>query len=120
MATNLEGRLFRDVTPEHSGDVGEGTVFEYHEDDDGTVWAPYSGGGVRLGFLVGTRSGDSLDFRYTHVTAGGETATGHCVSRVELQDDGRLRLHEEWSWESKPGTGTSLLEQIPGQARATS
>lgn len=112
MSVNLEGRLFRDVSPEHAGDVGDSTVFEYHEDDDATVWARYFGGNVRLGFLVGTRSGKSLDFRYVHVTTEGETAGGHCVSRVELLDDGRLRLHEQWSWDSKPGSGTSVVEEI--------
>jgi hypothetical protein len=113
MSVTLDGRLFRDVTPEHAGDVGDGTVFEYHQDDDATIWAKYSGGRVRLGFLTGTRSADTLDFRYVHVTTDGETASGHCVSRVELLDDGRLRLHERWSWESKPGSGTSVVEEIP-------
>jgi hypothetical protein len=113
MSANLDGRLFRDVTSEHAGDVGDGTVFEYHEDDDATIWARYAGGKVRLGFLTGTRSADTLDFRYVHVTTDGETASGHCVSRVELLDDGRLRLHEQWSWESKPGSGTSVVEEVP-------
>jgi hypothetical protein len=43
------------VTPKHPGDVSDGTVFEYHEDDDATIWARYSGN-VRMGFPVGTRS----------------------------------------------------------------
>jgi hypothetical protein len=114
MTASLEGRSFRDVTPVHAGDVEEGTVFEYHEDGDGTVWARYAGGEVRLGFLVGTRSGEeALDFRYTHVTTGGETASGHCTSRVEVLADGRLKLHESWAWESKPGSGTSVVEEVP-------
>jgi hypothetical protein len=112
--TILEGRVFRDVTPEHAGDVGDGTVFEYHEDDDATIWARYSGGSVRLGYLVGTRSASTLNFRYVHVTTEGQTASGHCVSRVELLDDGRLRMHEQWSWDSKPGSGTSVVEEVPG------
>jgi hypothetical protein len=111
---NLEGRLFRDVTPEHAGDVGDETVFEYHEDDDATIWARYSGGSVRLGFLTGTRSAETLNFRYVHVTTDGDTASGHCVSRVELLTDGRLRLHERWSWDSRPGSGTSVVEEVAG------
>jgi hypothetical protein len=113
MSSSLDGRLFRDVTPERAGDVGDGTIFEYHEADDATVWARYSGGKVRLGFLVGTRSADGLAFRYVHVTTDGETASGRCVSRVEPLDDGRLRLREQWSWESRPGSGTSVVEEIP-------
>lgn len=111
-ARSLEGRRFRDVTPAHEGDVGDDTVFEYHEDGDGTIWARYQGGTVRLGFLVGTRIDDRLDFRYSHVTTEGETAAGHCTSWMEVLADGRLRLHESWRWESKPGSGTSMVEEV--------
>lgn len=111
-APSLEGRGFVDVSAERVGDVGEGTRFEYHEEGDGTVWARYAGGAVRLGFLVGTRSGDELAFRYSHVTSAGETASGHCASTIEVLDDGRLRLHETWEWDSRPGAGTSVLEEV--------
>jgi hypothetical protein len=113
VTAGLDGRRFRDVTSEHSGDVSGETVFDYHEDNDGTIWAQYGGGKVRLGFLVGTRENEELDFRYAHVTTSGETATGHCTSRVEVLGDGRLRLHERWEWESKAGTGRSVVEEVP-------
>ena len=99
---SLDGRSFRDVSPAPAGhygnctgipNVGGETVFTYHEDADGTVWARYEGGSVRLGFLVGTRDQDGLDFRYAHVTDDGDTATGHCRSHIEQLTDGRLRLH---------------------------
>jgi hypothetical protein len=110
---SLEGRRFRDVTVEHAGDVSGETLFEYHESPDGTIWASYGGGGVRLGFLVGTRRGPALDFRYAHVTDQGDTATGHCTSSIERLDDGRLRMQETWSWDSKPGSGQSVIEELP-------
>jgi hypothetical protein len=31
-----------------------------------------------------------------------------------LLDDGRLRMHEQWTWDSKPGSGTSVVEEVPG------
>ncbi len=52
---SLDGRRFRDVTPDQQGDVGDDTYFEYREDPDGVVHANYEGGSVRLGYLVGTR-----------------------------------------------------------------
>jgi hypothetical protein len=110
---SLEGRTFHDVTPDRAGDVDGETIFQYHESSDGTVWASYGGGGVRLGFLVGTRRGLALDFRYAHLTDRGETATGRCTSRIEHLDDGRLRMNEIWSWESRPGSGESVVEEIP-------
>jgi hypothetical protein len=111
--TSLDGRRLRDVTADPAGDVGRETVFEYHEEPGGMVWARYEGAMVRRGYLVGTREGDELDFRYVHLTAEGRTASGRCHSRIELLDDGRLRLHETWEWESQPGSGTSTLEEIP-------
>ena len=52
------------------GEASAATVFEYHERDS-LVWASYQGGSVRLGFLVGTRAGDSLDFRYSQLNDQG-------------------------------------------------
>ena len=93
---------------------GEGraaTVFEYHERDE-VVWARYQGGAIRLGFLVGVRRGDSLEFRYSQVNEVGETSNGRCSTTISTLADGRLRLDEEWAWESKPGAGTSASEEI--------
>jgi hypothetical protein len=111
-APSLDGRTFHDVTPEHAGDVGGDTTFTYHEEADGVVWAHYSGGAVRLGYLVGTRTNDRLDFRYVHVTTDGDSAARHCHSVIEVRADGGLRMHESWQWESKPGTGTSVVEEV--------
>ena len=108
---SLEGRVFADVTDEHAGDVGGDTRFEYHQDGD-LVWARYHGGSVRLGFLVGTRTGDALHFRYAHVTGDGETAAGNCVSTLHLLPDGRLECHEKWAWDSRPGAGSSVVREV--------
>jgi hypothetical protein len=86
-------------------------VFEYHERDD-TIWARYEGGAVRLGFLVGTRRGDSLEFRYSQLNHDGETSSGRGSTTITVLQDGRLRLAEEWAWESKPGAGKSAAEEI--------
>jgi hypothetical protein len=93
-----------------TGEASAATVFEYHE-DDGVVWARYHGGAVRLGFLVGTRKGDRLDFRYSQLNESGETANGHCSTTVSVLPDGRLRLSEDWVWESKSGSGASVMEE---------
>jgi hypothetical protein len=107
---SLDGRSFVGVSNTGDGDVGAATVFRYHE-DDGVIWAEYAGGGVRRGYLVGTRDGVGLDFRYVHLDADGATASGRCTSRVEVLPDGRMRLHETWSWESRDGSGRSVVEE---------
>ena len=108
-APSLEGRRFVAESNSAGGQVGEGTVFEYHE-RDGVVWADYRGGAVVLGRLIGTRRGDRLEFRYVHLDADGATASGRCASTIEAGE--RLRLHETWAWESRPGEGTSVLVEL--------
>jgi mannose-6-phosphate isomerase-like protein (cupin superfamily) len=109
---SLDGRRFAPTGDVVGGEVGADTVFRYHQADE-VVWAEYDGGRVRHGTLVGTRNGDELDFRYTQLTTDGQTATGRCRSRITLLDDGRLRLDESWEWESRNGSGTSVVEELP-------
>ena len=92
------------------GEAGAATVFEYHE-RDGVVWARYEGGAVRLGVLVGTREGDRVEFRYSQLNEAGETASGRGTTTISSLPDGRLRLEEDWAWETKPGAGTSAVEE---------
>lgn len=111
--SSLDGRRFRAVAEVAGGDVGPQTEFRYSEREDGVIHARYAGGAVRLGFLVGTRAGDTLRFRYAQLLDDGATATGHCESRIEVLPGGRLRLHETWAWDSRDGSGTSVVEELP-------
>lgn len=109
-APSVDGRVFTSVSNDADGDVGDETSFWFEQAGD-LIHARYYGGSVRLGHLVGRHLGETLDFRYAHVTTDGETATGRSVDRIERLDDDRLRLHESWEWDSKPGSGSSVLEE---------
>ncbi|HXH56326.1 hypothetical protein [Iamia sp.] len=37
--------------------------------------------------------------------------SGPLPDLIERLADGRLRINETWQWESKPGAGTSILEE---------
>ena len=111
MHPSLDERRFRVAEMSSQGEASASTVFEYHE-RDGVVWARYGGGAVRLGFLIGTRDGDHLEFRYSQLHEDGETASGRCSTTISALSDGRLRLDEEWAWETKSGAGTSAAEEI--------
>jgi hypothetical protein len=111
MLPSLEGKRFQVAEMTSEGEASAATVFEYHERDS-VVWARYEGGAVRLGFLVGTRDGDRLEFRYSQLNENGETASGRCSTTISSLSDGRLRLDEEWAWETKSGAGTSAAEEI--------
>lgn len=108
---SLSGRVFAGVSNAETGQVSSATRFRYHEDGT-SIWAEYEGGEIVRGFLVGTRNGDRLAFRYAHLAADGATADGVCDSRIRVLADGRVRLEESWSWESRPGSGASVVEEI--------
>ncbi|SDQ32211.1 hypothetical protein [Arthrobacter crystallopoietes] len=108
----IDGKVFAAVANTASGEVGRTTSFHYRQDGR-MIWAEYSGGAVVRGYLVGTRDGDRLDFRYSHLNINLQTANGVCASKLEVLDDGRIRLHETWQWESRPERGTSVVEEIP-------
>ncbi|MFF3017394.1 hypothetical protein [Streptomyces sp. NPDC057939] len=111
MTRSLDGLTFAPIADQEPGQVGLRTLFEYHE-ADGRIWAEYAGGDVVKGHLVGTRAGDTIDFRYVQLRTDGTTASGHCVSLITELADGRLRMEETWTWESRPGSGTSTVEQL--------
>ncbi|MFF0158333.1 hypothetical protein ACFYRY_12485 [Streptomyces sp. NPDC005263] len=111
---SLDGLVLAPVADQAPGQVGTRTRFTYHE-KDGEIWAEYAGGDVVRGYLVGTREGDRLDFRYVQLKQDGTTSSGHCVSVVVELSDGRVRLEESWEWESQTGSGTSVVEQLTEQ-----
>ncbi|MEU0336188.1 hypothetical protein [Streptomyces sp. NPDC006193] len=115
MARSLDGLVLAPVADQAPGQVGARTRFAYHE-EDGRIWAEYAGGDVVRGHLVGTRAGDRLDFRYVQLGTDGTTASGHCRSTVVELPDGRVRLEESWEWESRPGSGTSVVEEVAEHA----
>jgi hypothetical protein len=115
MARSLDGLVLAPVEDQAPGQVGTRTRFTYHE-KNGEIWAEYAGGDVVRGHLLGTREGDRLDFRYVQLKHDGTTASGHCVSRVVELPDGRVRLEETWKWESRLGSGTSIVEQVTERA----
>ncbi|MGC5362485.1 hypothetical protein ACPXCE_12535 [Streptomyces sp. DT24] len=111
MARSLDGLVLSPVADQAPGQVSTRTRFTYHE-EAGRIWAEYAGGDVVRGHLVGTRTADTLDFRYVQLTRDGATSSGHCVSTVVELADGRVRLDERWEWESREGGGTSVVEQL--------
>jgi hypothetical protein len=47
----------------------------------------------------------------------GETAGGVSDGELEVLPDGRARLVERWSWESRSGSGQSSLEEVLDEGR---
>ncbi|SFK85417.1 hypothetical protein SAMN04487950_1445 [Halogranum rubrum] len=112
MTTNisLDGRTVVAVEND-GGEVGSDTRMTFTQDGS-RLSATYSGGDVVEGHLVGTLVDGEWDVRYVQLNREGETATGHSVGSVEEGSDGRVRIEDEWEWESKPGGGRSVLEEV--------
>ena len=108
---SLDGRTLAGVSNADAGEVSGDTRFEFEQTGE-RIYARYSGGDVVDGHLVGTFDGRTWDVRYTQPNADGETATGHSVGTVELLEDGRVRVDDEWEWESRDGSGESVLEEV--------
>ena len=112
MNISYDGRTVAPLSNSETGEVGNGTLFHYHQRGD-LVWAEYSGGGIRFGTLIAKLLNDgSLDMRYQHLNVKGELMTGICRSTPEHLPEGRLRLHEIWQWTSGDlSSGESIIEE---------
>ncbi|ELZ11506.1 MULTISPECIES: hypothetical protein [Natrialba] len=108
---SLDGRTLAGVANDEGGEVGADTVFHFEQNGE-RIYANYSGGSVVDGHLVGTFDGKQWDIRYVQINTENKTATGHSIGDVELLDDGRIRVEDEWEWESKPGKGESVHEEV--------
>ena len=94
-----------------NGVVGADTIFLFQQQGL-IVTARYAGGRIVTGFLAGVWDGEVLPFRYVQIADGGTLDSGRSVARVTKSVAGRLRLEEQFQWESKPGAGTNLFEEI--------
>ncbi|NVO00539.1 MAG: n-acetylglutamate synthase [Geobacteraceae bacterium] len=98
MKYNFDGKLFVSIANTENGEVGEDTVFHYHQDGD-IVTAEYEGGSIAKGQLIAKVRGDGkLDMRYHHINCKGELMIGKCLSTPEIMEDGRMKLKEQWQW----------------------
>lgn len=76
------------------------------------VSARYRGGAIRHGYLIGRIEGSQLTFRYAQVEASGEIHGGRSVCDVERLADGRTRMHEHFTWRTRPGSGTNVFDEV--------
>lgn len=112
MKINYNDKHFRGVLNTANGQVSGLTLFHYRQDGD-LLWGTYKGGNIRMGTLTGLVWEDGrLSFHYQHVDSGNTIRIGRCESQPEYLSDGRLRLHESWSWLNGDRTsGTSIVEE---------
>lgn len=110
---NYNNKTFRPVSNSDNGETSAETLFKYKQ-KGAIVTSTYSGGQILEGHLIGLVASDgTIEMRYHQVNTKGELMTGSCISKPEIMDNGKIRLHETWQWTSgDKSNGNSILEEI--------
>ena len=109
---SLDGIRMHVVSTANVGVVNAETLFTFTQEGS-VVSARYSGGEVRLGYLVGVISSEGFRFRYTQLDVEGRLDGGYSTCEISRTHDGRIRLVEHFQWESREGSGTNVFEELP-------
>ena len=108
---NLDGLRMYVSSTAVAGVVDSDTQLHFIQKGQRVV-ARYSGGRVKRGWLVGSLSGSELVFRYAQSEGAGEVHGGYSVCRVERLSSGRIRITERFTWTSRLGAGTNVIDEI--------
>lgn len=107
----FDGLELQVVSTDAEGDVGDGTRLSFQQDGR-LAAARYAGGKVKLGFLVGTVAGETLECRYVQVGTDGQVDAGHSSWEFRTRPNGGVEVTERFAWDSRPGSGTNTYEQV--------
>ena len=77
------------------------------------IAARYAGGRVTRGWLVGDWIGETLRFRYVQREDGNGIHAGHSECHLDELPDRRVRLVEQFVWDTRPGSGVNVFEELP-------
>jgi hypothetical protein len=94
----LDGMRFAMVSSTASEvDSDAPTTFDYHQDGR-LIWGEYTGDTVTEGRFVGEIAGAEVRVSFAHaLVSDGSVVRGDAVSRAEQEDDGRIRLIEDFA-----------------------
>lgn len=94
----LDGMRFAMVSSTASEvDSDAPTTFDYHQDGR-LIWGEYTGDTVTEGRFVGEIAGAEVRVSFAHaLVSDGSVVRGDAVSRAEHEDDGRIRLIEDFA-----------------------
>ncbi|WP_205857034.1 hypothetical protein [Phytoactinopolyspora endophytica] len=109
---NLHERVFEMVSSTSSRvDPVHPTRFVYYE-SDGMLWGDYTGDTVELGKFCGARTHDLIELTFVHRDRAGDVVRGGASSRIERDDDGLLRLTEDFTG-ADGASHVSVCRELP-------
>jgi hypothetical protein len=110
---NYNDKQFRPISNTENGETSNETLFHYKQVGN-MLTSEYYGGKIKKGHLIGLvdKSG-TINMRYHQINDKDELMTGTCISKPEILENGKIRLHENWEWTSGDQTkGTSIIEEL--------
>lgn len=108
---SLDKICMRVISTADVGEIDADTLFEFSQVGS-IISARYTGGRIRLGFLIGTIVADEVTFRYCQIDREGRIDGGLSTCQIEQAENGRIRLVEHFQWESREGSGTNVLQEV--------
>jgi hypothetical protein len=110
MPFNFDGLKMNAIQTDPNGIICPETIFTFAQQGN-TVYANYSGGQIKQGFLIGIITGSNLQFRFCQIQTTGELDGG--VSNCEIKVVNNLiQIIETFTWESRPTSGQNVIQQI--------
>ncbi len=109
---NYNGKKFRPISNTDNGETSNETLFHYKQVGQ-VLTSEYAGGKIKYGHLIGlVDPAGNIEMSYHQVNDKCELMTGICISRPEILENGKIRLHENWEWTSGDRTkGSSIIEE---------
>ncbi|MEM1134606.1 MAG: n-acetylglutamate synthase [Bacteroidota bacterium] len=113
MNFNLNNKSFKSKENAETGEVGEGTIFHYFQEEN-IIWAFYEGGKIVRGQIIGkVVSKSAFEISYQHINLQGKIKTGICHTNLSTLPNGKIQLNEKWKWTCDDfSEGESILVEI--------
>lgn len=110
---NYHNKFFRPVHNTDNGETSPETIFHYFQEGN-ILTSEYKGGKILKGHLIGLVDElGRIEMRYHQVNDKNELMTGICHSEPEILPNGKIRLHENWTWTSgDKSSGSSIIEEV--------
>lgn len=109
---DYNNKIFRPVANTENGETSNETVFVYKQTGN-VLTSEYSGGKINKGHLIGlVDKNGNINMSYHQVNNKNELMTGICISKPEILENGKIRLHEIWEWTTgDKSKGNSIIEE---------
>lgn len=94
---NFHNKKFALIDNSQTGEVSLETTFEYQQEGE-LVTAEYFGGSIKYGKILAYLKENKLDMLYQCITTDNELKAGKAIAKVELTQNGKIKLSLDWEW----------------------